>query len=554
MVRRIALEFVHRKTGATIIPESDEIGLAMAFILAESKRKAKAKIKHLTPVSIPFWIVQVSDTRSIVLSSIGDDSIKIDVSETKAIGPIRRILTKDIVEAKDIPDAVEKALPMVKEVDTESHHIHNLREPKVFTRYGRDYVSLEPTTELLSTDMKVDSQIALTTSEEFQCIVEDAEKRLTNMEELQQISQDRLTDQLRKLDNVIASDLGRLERRYEALQSNSDIKVDRYKERLSEKTYRLRDRRKKEEKTIVTQFGRELVEIERFFAGVIEQTKTLRADLAPSDMDIKDAVERYKMLMDDIRDIQSNFDDVTDKMDDLADTSLQKALDLDEDLQEQIVQEETATEEQISEQIQKLSDLKDEIDQKKVEFEELQKNVTDSVTRMGNAIGVRIEQLRNELNIIQHLSLDNNTIKGLAPLTQLNINTYVVTYNKGAPLLLTPIIMPEDRFGLPYEHELLDSDLDSIIQKTVKKLIKDNPAFKTSYEKVRIAGNEFQNPESVKVFKKGIDEIWSRQLLNEGVRESLVPMFTTQVGQCPDCKAEIGTASKFCPECGAALA
>ncbi len=554
MVRRIALEFVHRKKGATIIAESDEIGLAMAFILAESKRKAKAKIKHLTPVSIPFWIVQVSDTKSIVLSSIGDDSIKIDVSETKAIGPVRRILTKDIVEAKDIPDAVEKALPLVKEVDTESHHIHNLREPDVFTRYGRDYATLEPATELLSIDMKVDSQIALTTSEEFQCIVEDAEKRLTNMEELQQISQDRLTDQLRKLDNVIASDLGRIERRYEALQSNSDIKVDRYKERLSEKTYRLRDRRKKDEKIIVTQFGRELVEIERFFASAIEQTKTLRADMAPGGMDIKDAVERYKMLMDDIRDIQSSFDDVADKMDDLADISLQKALDLDEDLQEQISQEESSTEEQISDQMQKLSDLKEEIDQKKVEFEELQKNVTDSVTRMENAIGVRIEQLRHELSLIQHLTFENSSIKGLAPLTQLNVKTYVVTYNRGPPVLLTPIIMPEDRFVLPYEHELLDGDLDSIIQKTVKKLMKDNPAFKTSYEKVRIAGNEFQNPESMKIFKKGIDEIWSRQLLDEGVRESLVPMFTTLVGHCPDCKADIGTASKFCPECGAALA
>ncbi|MGY5876872.1 MAG: hypothetical protein RTU30_14075 [Candidatus Thorarchaeota archaeon] len=553
MVRRIALEFVHRKKGAKIAPESYEIGLAMAFILAESKRKAKTKIKHLTPVSIPFWIVQVSDTKSIVLSSIGDDSIKIEVTETTAIGPVRRILTNDIVEAKDVPPAVDKALPMVKDVEKEVHHVHNLREPEVITRFGRDYVELEPTTELHYPDMKVDSQIALSTSEEYQCIVEDAQTRLSNMEELEQISQNRLTDQVRKLDNVIASELGRLERRYEALQSNYDIKVDRYKERLSEKSYRLRDQRKKDEKTIVTQFARELVDIERFFASAIEQTKTLRTDLAPGGMDIKDAVERYKMLMDDLRDIQSNFDDVADKIDDLADTSLQKALDLDEDLKEQISQEEVSIEEQISVQMQKLSDLKDEIDQTKVEFEELQKSVSDSVTRMENAIGVRIEQLRHELSLIQHLSLDNNSVKGLAPLTQLNIKTYVVTYNRGAPLLLTPIIMPEDRFGLPYEQDLLDGDLDSMIQKTVKKLLKDNPAFKTSYEKVCIAGNEFQNLESMKTFKKGIDEMWNRQLLDEGVRDSLVPMFTTMVGQCPECKADIGTASKFCPECGAAL-
>ncbi len=554
MVRRIALEFVYRQKGKEFELESDEIGLAMAFILAESNRKGKAKITHLTAVSFPFWIIQVSDSRSIVLSSIGDDSTKISVSESKALGPIRRILTKEIMNSEDIPDAVAKALPLVNDIEQKEHHIHNLREPEIFVRLASCYTQIEPNIELNIPEMKIDSQSSLSTSEEFQCIVEDAQNRLSNIEELQTIAHDRLTDQLRILDNVISSEISRLEKRYQVQQTNTDAKVDRLKDRLSDKTYRLRDRRRKDEKTIVTKFGRELVDIERFFSEAIEQTKILRTDLAEGEMDIQTAVERYRLLVEDLRDIQSRFDDVTNSMDDLAENSLQQAIDLDNDLDDNIRQEEVSTEEQIAEHLTALSDLNEEITQRKIEFEKLKKAVTESVTKMEKVVGVRVDDLRKELERIRYLTLENDAIKGLAPLTQLNIKTYVVTYNKGPPLIIPPIIIPEDRLSLPYEYQPLDAELDSMLQKTVKKLLKDNPAFKTSYEKVLLAGNSFQNPESMKLFKKGIDVIWTRQLLVEGVRDSLVPMFTTLVGRCPACKADIGTASKFCPECGAALA
>jgi len=63
MVRQIALEFLFRQTKKKIVPDKDEVALAMAFILAESNRKGKAKLKFLTPVTVPFWIVQTSDTK-----------------------------------------------------------------------------------------------------------------------------------------------------------------------------------------------------------------------------------------------------------------------------------------------------------------------------------------------------------------------------------------------------------------------------------------------------------------------------------------------------------
>ena len=87
----------------------------------------------------------------------------------------------------------------------------------------------------------------------------------------------------------------------------------------------------------------------------------------------------------------------------------------------------------------------------------------------------------------------------------------------------------------------------------MSELLKSSPSFKESFEKVNAAANVFYDPESIKAFNKGIGALWTRQLLKEGVREKLEPAYTKMVGRCPACKADIGTASKFCPECGASL-
>jgi hypothetical protein len=96
----------------------------MAFILAESNRKAKAKIKYLSPISIPYWVVQVSDTESIVLSAIGESNMTFEMSEDTALGPIKRIITSETRDFNNIPDAVEKAIspPCTKSSESGSFH------------------------------------------------------------------------------------------------------------------------------------------------------------------------------------------------------------------------------------------------------------------------------------------------------------------------------------------------------------------------------------------------------------------------------------------------
>ena len=114
MVRQIALEFAYKKKAKGVTPDKEGIELAMAFALAVANRKAKAKIRQLTKVSIPFWVVQISDTSSILLSATGESTMTLELSENQALGPVRRIISNETADLKDIPEAIDKALPLLR--------------------------------------------------------------------------------------------------------------------------------------------------------------------------------------------------------------------------------------------------------------------------------------------------------------------------------------------------------------------------------------------------------------------------------------------------------
>ena len=114
MVRQITLDFLFREKENKLTVETEAAALAIAFILAESNKKGKASLKFLSPIAVPFWIVQISDTNSIVLSAIGESAFNVELSEDTATGPVKRILSTEVTRFEDIPAGVEKALPLLR--------------------------------------------------------------------------------------------------------------------------------------------------------------------------------------------------------------------------------------------------------------------------------------------------------------------------------------------------------------------------------------------------------------------------------------------------------
>lgn len=553
MVRQLSLDFMHLQRESKVVPESYETELAMAFILAESKKKGKAKIKHLSPVSFPLWIVQTSPSTSVLLSAIGETTTTIEHSEDTAIGPIRRILTSEAKEFKDIPGAVDKALLLLKEVEHTTHTISNLLVPEVFIDLGSNYTEIDPNSKPNVVDLKIDSQTALTISQEYQRIVEAAKRRLKNIEDLQKVVQERLSDKLKRLENTIIAENERWKKRYDTLELSTEARMEKSKERLSNTIYRLQEKRKKDESAALADFTRDTAALETYLNQMLEEIKAVRKGVREEGCAIDEAAQQYRTLLDSLNDSLPGFQNVMIDVEGLLDQTVQRCTDLEDELQEEIREEEASYEEQTETEHQKLDDMRDEIEVKRSELADLKTDVENAVNKVNGAVNVRVEALATELRQIEHLSLPNDAISNLAPLTLLNVSTYVVNYNKGKPVVFSPIFSPADRFGLPFEPEKMDNRLDKFIQGFVKTQTKDSSSFVTAFEQASSDGNVFVKPNIAKSFSKGINDLFTRQLLNDGVKDDLEAAFTVLAGRCPACGEELGRSAKFCPECGASL-
>lgn len=551
MVRQITLDFLFQEKGNKLVVDTEEASLAMAFILAESNKKGNANLKFLSPVSVPFWIVQISDTNSIVLSAIGESSMKMELSEDTATGPVRRILSTEIARFEDIPPGVEKAIPLLRNVEPKIHQIRNVQEPDLFVAQGYRVREVDPNEDLNPLELKIDSQLALTVSEDFQQLIEGGRQRLGTMEGLQKITKEKLTDQLAVMENVITAEMGRWEKRLSTQEDSSKLRIEQLQDRLSEKAYSLKDKHQKDRKTILAEFVRDSYEIERFFSQVIDDIKSTRESL--NQLELEEAIQKYKILVDDLSMTVPTYTDVIGSLDDLAEASTGRAGDLEFKLGEDIRREEENVDSQTKTIQGKVEEMREEMNAKELELKTKQKQVAEAIERMDSIVEKRVDSLRGELEKIQKLTLENDSIKGLTPLTLVYIQTWVATYTAGKPAVFAPILMPEDRINLPYAHQPLDAGLEAFIRKTVNKQMKDSGSFKTSFRSACDSGNILQIPESIKSFNKGIDDIFKRQLLKEGVRDKLEPHYTKLVGKCPECKAEITTNSKFCQECGKSL-
>jgi hypothetical protein len=246
--------------------------------------------------------------------------------------------------------------------------------------------------------------------------------------------------------------------------------------------------------------------------------------------------------------------DTTGSVEALAEASLLKANDMDGKLALDIKVEEDSVSEEIQDLQGKLEELRMERDEKEKEFAKLKKKVVESIDTMDGLVDKRVDDLRRELEGVHVLTLANDSIKDLAPLTLLHVRVWVATYSSGKPKVFAPLMTPENRIGLPAKVEPLNAEFTKFIEKTINKMMKDSASFKNAFREACNEGNILQQPESIADFKKGIGTLWTRQLLKEGVKDKLEPLYSTLVGRCPECKAEIPPKAKFCNECGKSLA
>jgi hypothetical protein len=553
VVRQLALDFLYRKKETRIESESGGVALAVAFAMAESRKKASARISSLSQVAVPFWVVQVSQNDSIVLAEAGHSEQVFEFTENRQLAEIRRILSSEIAEAKNIPEAVDRVMPLVKDVKPTTSRLMNIIEPNSISAIGRFVVELEPTSELNRLQSKIDSQAALRTSEDFQNLRDSARTRVESMEELRKHTSETLRSQLTVLENIILKEKERWEQRASLMQDRTEQETQDLTRKKQDELYHLKDKHKMSMRAVTADFARAISDVERFFNDMLDKIRDVRVEIGRRGDDVEGAVSEYRELTNYLSSTVPQFTDTLETMNAKSDEVLKDMTRNREELEKQSGSTTQTIDTEIVQRKQKVDELAVERDLNEKELEDMKKNVSSAIEKVEKAVEDRIIDLQREFLKLTSLTVKNDTIKGLAPLTRLYVRMYVIGFEDGTQHLLTPSYLPDDRFSLPLKHVPVDVPLDELIRKSISDWSKASSTFSDNFEKSIARGNMLLDPDSQKLLTDGLSRLQRRQLLEEGVREKLESLWTSYTGKCPNCGINTGVDVKYCPECGAAL-
>ncbi|UCE09188.1 MAG: hypothetical protein JSW61_09420 [Candidatus Thorarchaeota archaeon] len=525
MVRQLALKFLYNKTSSGLEPEPYHTSLAMGFAAAESAGTGRS-IKSVSFVSIPYWVVQVSESESILLFASGDSTRSLEATENTALSTATKILSTETPEARDIPHAVEKALPMIGNVEKTVSYVKNLIDPAVIVSMGKHVVELEPATFPNRLELSIDSQETLAISEEFQSLVAGARTRISKMDELLEIVKEQLKGKLGALGTVTSSESDRWIRRLRMQEDIEELETRELAEKKRDAQYDLHGKYKLELRALTAEFARSVGDLEAFFAQLIAMIQDSRTDIAQKGDDVEAAIRKFQELVGKLREQLPEYERSVESITAKADSTMKRVLEIDNEMSDKSKELSRSIDSQIRERRHRLVEFRMEKDQAELELESLREKVENSVTKVMSEIEKRSRTLQEELNQILYFTLDNNSINNLAPLTMLDIETFAVMYGDGDTKIFTSGIIPEDRFTLPVRHRPVASNFDEYILTAVDGLKKSSVSFRNAFEHASSDQNLLRSGDAADQFRAGLNDLMSRQLLGEGVKERLEGKWT----------------------------
>ncbi len=552
MVRQLALNFLYKKSGNKLVSEQYETSIAVAFAIAEAQR-GKRRISSFTPVSVPYWIVQVSETDSILLSGLGRSTTTLEFSENKTIGSVKRLMSSEANEPKDIPTMVDKALEFLGNVDHSTHSILNLIKPQILTPHGHLFVEIEHSFQLNRLNETIDSREALEISEQFQKLREEAIIRHRALEELKQLTKEHLGGQLRILENVSTSEMEKWEKRSRTQDEMTDLKLGDLTEKKNDSLYELQDKHKMDLRALTAELSRSSSSLEGFFNEILEKIQYVRVVIGQKGEKLSEALEESDDLVKYLNETVPKYADRVQEVQEKRKELTSKSQELVSNLDDEKIRITEEIEAQIREHKLRLTEFGLERSQRQNELEELKEQVSGAIARMERAIGERLQELKDELSHISELILQNDTIPGLAPLTHVDITMLVVNYDDGDIVFLTFGVSPEERLGARTSHHVLDQKFHDFFTSQITEMIESNPGFANEFQTLCNSGSLFNQETATGILTSGLNSLQARQMLEEGVKEKLILQWNRYRGKCPKCGDDIGAGAQFCAGCGATL-
>lgn len=554
VVRNLSLNFLYRRDGTQVVCESDAVCLVSALALAESQKGGSPRIASLSRVSFPFWVVQTSSTKSIILSATSSVSQQFQFTEIKGASEIRRIVSSEVTQAADIPVAVSKITPLLDRTETYTVELANVLTPLPLVSVGKYIQASDPNAQSNRIEIRLNSGGALKRSEEFKGISETIKLRIEATEALQTLFKEKFGSQYSILENLVTLERTRWNDRIKLMKERTEQDIARLKKTRDDQLYELREKQKMNLRAMTADFARAANDLEAHFTQISENIRNAKTEIGQKGDDVKGAISIYENLASSVRGTIERSNQPIQAMDAKRKELERRALEAQKVYEQEKTDAESFLESQIKERQQRIVDTRNDMDQKIQELDELKANINIVIEKAYEAVENKILKFQQEFLELMSWTLDNNSVQELAPLTQLDVHTYVARYDNNAYQILTPqFIIDVGTTSLLGTGQSLSREFDDMLTASIDEWVKSDPSFKDAFERACIKGNVFLDPESEHMLSEGLESLIRRKLIHTSDIERYGALWYRYVGKCPKCNSELEVGAKFCNNCGLEL-
>ena len=549
MVRNLSLNFLYRREGTRIEQESDAVGLVSALASAESQKGGSTRIVSLSRVSFPFWIVQTSSTKSIVLSATSSVSQQIQFTEIKGASEIRRIVSSEVSQASDIPVAVSKITPLLERTEPYTVELANVLNPTTLASVGKYIGASDPNAQPNRIEIRIDSGGALKRTEEFRGVSEAVKLRIEATEALQALFKEKFGGQYSILENLDTLERTRWNDRIKLMEERTEQEIAGLRKNKEDQLYDLREKQKMSFRAMTADFARAANDLEEHFTQITDNIREAKTEIGQKEDDVEGAISIYEILASSVRGTIEKSNHPIQVMDAKREGLERSAAEARKVYEQEKTDAESSLESQIKERQKRIEDTRNEMDQKIQELDELKVNANTVIEKAYEAVENKVIKFQEEFLNLMSWTLDNNSVQDLAPLTQLDVHTFVARYADDVYKVLAPSFISEAGASLGVGQPL-SREFDDMLTSSIDEWMKSDRSFKDAFERACIKGNLFLDPEGEMMLTTGFESLNRRGLLGSSDIEGYARLWYKYVGKCPKCSSELEAGAKFCNNCG----
>jgi len=552
VVRNLYLNFLFKKEGTRVVAESESVCLAAALASAESQKAQNARIVGLSSVSFPFWIVQTSPTKSITLNASSSGTTEFHFTEMRGASEVKRIISSELSQAADIPGVASKIQPLLENVDHHTTSIAGLAKPSFINAIGNFVLVSAPTAEPNRVEIRSESGAALKRSEEFKRISESAKLRIESAETLQKLIWENYGAQTTILENITKLENERGNERVRTMEERTKQEIAKLTENKENEIYELREKHKMNLRAMTADFSRAMNDLEQFFSEVVGEIREATTQIGQKETDTEGAVSVYSNLVSSLKESLTNSHQPLDMMDEKKVDLERRAAEAQTRFESDKMKAETSLQTEIQDRQRRIEVTRNETELKTKELDDLKAEVNAAISKSEQAIEKRVLEFQQEFLNLMNWTLDNDSIRELAPLTLFDIHTYVAKYDDGSHRVLTPCFLPEESL-LTMEADTLSKEFDDAFTASIDDLLKRDQSFNESFQRACTRGNMLLAAEAEELLVQGLEELLRRGLLQREEIEKLLMVWSRYSGKCPKCGASVEAGAQFCQKCGVTL-